>query len=90
MLANTSIALKLEGHYSEYFEVNRGVKQGDSFSPTLFNIFINDLSSEFEKEECKPSTLLNSKVGSLSFADDLLIISESKEGLQRSINNLSD
>jgi hypothetical protein len=29
-------------------------------------------------------------IGSLLFADDLLVISESKEGLQNSINKLSD
>ena len=65
------------------------MKQGDSISPTLFNIFINDLSASFNTEECKPSELLNSIVGSLAFADDLLIISESKEGLQNSINKLN-
>ena len=66
------------------------MKQGDSISPTLFNIFINDLNSNFEDAGCEPSTLLNSHVGSLSFADDLLIISESKEGLQNSMNNLGE
>ncbi len=82
------MALKVEGHHSEDFEVNRGVKQGDSISPTLFNIFINDLHSNFDGDDSNPSNLLYSKVGSLSFADDLLIISENKEGLQNSINNL--
>ena len=32
--------------------------------------------------------LVESKVGSLLFADDLVILSESKEGLQNSVNNL--
>ncbi len=36
-----------------------------------------------------PPTLVDSKVGSLLFADDLIILSESKEGLQHSMNNLS-
>jgi hypothetical protein len=56
---------------------------------TLFNIFINDLSASFNTEECKPSELLNSRVGSLAFADDLLIISESKEGHQHIVNKLN-
>ena len=91
MLYKTEIALKIDQKHSEYFEICRGVKQGDStsISPTLFNIFIIDLSASFNTEECKPPELLNSRVGSLSFADDLLIISESKEGLQNSVNKLN-
>jgi hypothetical protein len=96
MLSKTEIALKIDQKHSEYFEIFRGAKQGDSiilllplFSPTLFNIFINDPSASFNTEECKSPELLNSRVGSLSFADDLLIISESKEGLQNSVNKLN-
>jgi hypothetical protein len=43
----------------------------------------------FNTEECKPPELLNSRVGSLSSADDLLNIIESKEGLQNSVNKLN-
>ena len=35
-----------------------------------------------------PPILLEFKLGGLSLADDLLIISESKEGLQKSIDKL--
>ena len=91
MLYKTEIALKIDQKHSEYFEIFRGVKQGDStdISPALFNIFIIDLSASFNTEECKPPKLLNSRVGSLSFADDPFIISESKEGLQNSVNKLN-
>jgi phage terminase small subunit len=89
MLSKTEIALKIDQKHSEYFDIFKGVKQGDSISPTRFNIFINDLSASFNTEECKPPELLNSRVGSLAFADDLLIISESKEGLQNSVNKLN-
>ena len=83
MLSKTEIALKIDQKHSEYFEIFRGVKQRDTIS------LINDLGASFNTEECKPSELLNSKVGSLAFADDLLIISESKEGLQNSVNKLN-
>ena len=89
MLYKTEIALKIDQKHSEYFEIFRGVKQADSIRPTLFNIFINDLSASFNTEECKSPELLNSRVGSLSFADDLLIISESNDGLQNSVNKLN-
>ena len=44
----------------------------------------------FNSVESEPPNLVNSNIGSLLFADDLLVISESKEGLQNSINKLSD
>ena len=47
MLSKTEIVLKIDQKHSEYFKMFRGVKQEDSISPTLFNIFINDLSASF-------------------------------------------
>ena len=87
--SNTLFSIKTDNMNSEYFQTNRGVRQGDSISPTLFNIFINDLSLNFESDESCPLKLINSRIGSLLFADDLLILSESKEGLQNSLNQLS-
>ena len=51
-------------------------------------LFINDIDKEFMKDENFPLEIINSKIGCLLFADDLLILSESKAGLQNSVNNL--
>ena len=48
------------------------------------------MEANFNSVESEPPKLVNSNIGSLLFADDLLVISESKEGLQDSINKLSD
>ena len=88
MYLDTKSSLKIDGYYSEYFNINRGVRQGDSLSPTLFNIFINDLSEIFLHDTSFPLTLDTTKIGSLLFADDLVILSESKEGLQSSLDKL--
>jgi deoxyribodipyrimidine photolyase-like uncharacterized protein len=48
------------------------------------------MEANFNSVESEPPKLVNSNIGSLLFADDLLVISESKEGLQNSINKLSD
>ncbi len=76
--------------HSKYFKIEKGVRQGDVISPTLFNIFINDISNIFTNENSMPPKLVNSSLGNLLFADDLLILSESAAGLQHSLDSLSE
>ena len=48
------------------------------------------MEANFNSVASEPHKLVNSNIGSLLFADDLIVISESNEGLQNSINKLSD
>ena len=56
----------------------------------MFNVFINDITKNFENNKSTPLKLIDSNIGCLLFADDLLILSETKKGLQHSLNNLSN
>ena len=56
-------------------------------SPLLSNIFQNDLHDIFD-EQCDPISIGSAILNSISWADDLILISSSKEGLQRCLDLL--
>ena len=87
MYENTFAHLKINNQVTiNGFKINRGVKQGDNLSPTLFNIFLNDLI--FPEDICDAPTLYQERLTHLLWADDLLIMSESEVGLQNSLSHL--
>jgi len=74
----------------EYFTSYAGVFQGESLSPFLFSMFLNDLRSALEigdESGVKLDTLL---LTVLLFADDMVLFSESRNGLQMALDNLSN
>ena len=51
-------------------------------------MFINDLP-EIVDQTCNPTTLNSLKLNCLLYADDIVILSETAEGLQNSLDKLS-
>ena len=83
-----SYCIKLSSGLSEIFPSNVGVKQGCVLSPTLFNLFTQDLPDIFD-EGCMPPILFDIPVSCLMYADDLVIISQTAAGLQNALNLLN-
>ena len=72
---------------TDSFLSNNGLKQGCNLSPSLANIYQNDLHEIFDTT-CHPVSLNDLEFNTLSWADDLLIVSTSPEGLQNCLNKL--
>jgi hypothetical protein len=82
MYSSVRAAVKLNAGITPSFASNIGLKQGCNLSPTLFNVFINDIPELFISKDCDPAYLGETKVIFLLYADDLVLLSQSESGLQ--------
>ena len=86
----TSVKVKLgpSGSLTSEIPVKKGVKQGCTLAPLLFNLFINDVVQKLEGPEYTPPSIGLTKVSILLYADDMILISRTRIGLKRLLNNL--
>ncbi len=90
MYTNNVSTVKFNGMQTDYFECQRSVRHGDGLSPTLFNVFVNDLHTLFNTEDCDLAKYGHIKIGCILYADDLVIILESYLGMQKCLNKLEN
>ena len=80
LYTNTSACVLLNQFMSPWFDTTSGVRQGDSLSPTLFALYINDLITEINALD-KGISIGSRNITSLIYADDLVITSSKVEEL---------
>ena len=88
MYSGNMCSIKIGRKRTEFFRQERGVRQGCNWSPALFNIYINELASILENSSAPGLSLLDQEVKCLLFADDLVLLSPTPQGLQQSLDLL--
>lgn len=78
-------AIRLERGTSENFEIKRGVRQGCILSPSLFNLYTENIFRSIDNSN------LGIKVGgyrinNLRYADDTVLLAENEEDLQKIVD----
>ena len=88
LLDNKKYQVFHDGEKTEPFQLRNGIPQGDSMSPILFNLYLNNLLVHFVENECTndPVSVGNIKLSILIYADDILLFSQSKQGIIKQEN----
>ena len=89
MYENVKSRVKYKNRLGENFECYLGVRQGESLSPFLFSMYLNDIEDEFYLNGIEGIDLHHIKLFLLFYADDITLFSETAEGLQIALNLLS-
>jgi hypothetical protein len=82
MYSHQKLRVNWKGYISDTFTVKNGVKQGGVISPLLFSVYIDELLHRLQNSNigCYMGPYYT---GSVAYADDLVIMSPSVQGLKK-------
>ena len=87
LYTKTEYQIKLKKGLLKAISSNLGLKQGCPLSPILFNIYISDIEP-YLRDPNSDITLHDTTISHFLYADDLVIVADSKEGLQKKLDGL--
>ena len=74
--------------YADFFEVAVGLKQGETMSPVLFSLFVEDLEIYLQSKPDSGINVNDINLILLFFADDMVVLGETPYDLQNSLDRL--
>ena len=87
--SSSSACVRVNNSCSDWFDITAGVKQGDTLSPTLFAMFLNDLATGVKGLGCGVK-VDDTQICILLYADDIVLIAPDENKLQVMLNFISD
>lgn len=89
LYSQTESCVKINNFITEWFIIKNGVRQGDSLSPTLFSLYINELAKEI-KNMNRGINMAGQNISILLYADDMVLITEREQDLQEMLNKMNE
>jgi len=84
------ILIKFNNKPSKPVEINKGVCQGCFLSPTLFNIYLDEIITKWQNQDINGIKLSkNQQLSTLLFADDQVTIADTEDNLQKAAHKLN-
>ena len=83
LYTNTMNTVCINNMFSEEFCSKNGMRQGDNYSPTAFGNFINGLIEELKNTNVGVNLGSGDVICNLAYADDIVLLAESSENLQK-------
>ncbi|KAL4099054.1 hypothetical protein QTP88_023549 [Uroleucon formosanum] len=87
-ILETFVKVKVGNTNSDPILVKSGLRQGDAMSPILFNIVVEKVVREMNIIPQEGVKFQESSIGLLAYADDLVIMEDSQDGLKDLLNRL--
>lgn len=90
MYKDIKLKVKCLNNLSDFYSCDVGLLQGEIMSPFLFSLFINDIELNLQENIYEGISIEQLQLYLLLFADDAVLFSETREGLQKNIDNLEN
>ena len=82
--------VKYNNVLSDCFMCKNGVFQGEVLSSILFSMYVNDCESHFLSDHCPHVAIQMLNLFLIMYADDMVLLAETPEGLQTLLDSLSE
>lgn len=89
-LYKNEIGVIKSGTREEEAKIMKGVRQGCSLSPYLFNLYVQEAINKIREKGGVGINIHGEKIDMLRFADDIAVLAENENNLQNTLNIMND